>query len=97
MRCIRIRTDGTLEEVDCNRENLHEIMGGALTFVGALPESNIVALGLEAPEPTVNTFPFPSDTFDLPIRGDVVLVKTDEFGYDVNIVLTDMPMIRKLQ
>lgn len=71
-------------------------MGGALTFVGALPDWSVVAMGLEAPalECAVNSFPFPSDTFDLPIRGDVVLVKTDEAGYDIDLALSDIPSLQ---
>lgn len=71
-----------LRDVRWRTDRLHELMGGALTVVGALPEEGIVALARRDPPPgtllTDITFCSGRDVDRVP--GDVLLYRTDAAG-----------------
>ena len=60
-------------------------MGGALTFVGSIVDRDLVAVAMENSCESINAYPFDSDSFDLPIKGKVFLVKTDADGDPVDV------------
>ena len=42
-RCILAHTDGTLERIECDQRKVSELLGGSLTFAGAVG-STVLAL-----------------------------------------------------
>ena len=89
--CVQVHVDGTLEQMNCEHEKIHEILGGRLTFVGTIPEKEISCVALAAQDSNMekNMYPF-RDTFDLPIFGPVFFVKNDDEGVPLDLLIRDL-------
>jgi len=86
MRDVRWRTD-----------KLHELMGGALTVVGALPEEGIVALARRDPPPgaLLTNISFCSGRDVDRVAGDVLLYRTDASGRLVPLTARHLRCVRR--
>ena len=79
-------TDGTQAVVEVDHDSLHEYLGGSLTFVGAIPELNLVAVAREGLQNSQEAgarsawSQMMSSYLDDDVRGDVVLVVSDSNG-----------------
>ena len=74
--------DGVNEVVNWQHEKVSSNLGGAVTFVGAIPELKVFVVALqESSSYEVNSFCKDSDIFmELPVRGPVLFVATDREG-----------------
>lgn len=79
VKCIKLSSDGRREEIECVQEDIHVILGGPVTFVGAIPEIGVVAIGLQDQTNNTSNVSCFSQFFNETIYGDVILAKV---GYD---------------
>ena len=73
--CIRCMENGLHEEVKLKYDNIHTYLGGSITFVGALPEIDVVALALEHKDGKEKNKSLLVLDFEDDVFGEVVLVK----------------------
>ena len=96
---LLLRENGDQEELQCAHEEVHSKLGGKITFVGGIPTVNTFVVGLKDAETLpINTFCLNEDIFmELPVKGPVVFVATDEDGepVDVDIAYVKHLLIRK--
>ena len=85
--------DGTLSFERLASDKLHERMGGSLQIVGAIREHGIVALGLETTTQPLNPFVFEDGCSEREVRGDILLVATDEDGNPCDVDVEDIVAI----
>ena len=86
--CVLLHTDGKHEVVAWGHEGVHLHMGGPVTFVGGIPELQVFAVALRTPPDgtVVNTYCNDATVFmDLPIRGSVLFVSTDDDGEPIDV------------
>ena len=67
--------NGLHEEVKLKYDNIHTYLGGSITFVGALPEIDVVALALEHKDGKEKNKSLLVLDFEDDVFGEVVLVK----------------------
>ena len=80
-RIVKLRSDGGEEEVlTWDQKDLHTLLGGAVTFVGAIDDLKIVAVGRTDGVFQENPWCKNPAYFDTPVLGDVLLVYSDEQG-----------------
>lgn len=75
----------TVRRVPCSR--LHVLMGGSLTFVGAIDDLGVVAMGREtrAEGDRVNLWCGSGEHFDAPVFGTVLFAGSDAQGMDMDV------------
>ena len=90
VRCLMVRASGQEEEADLLHESVESWLGVQLTFVGAVDECHVFAVGRSTAESEPeNAWCQREDCFhDLPVRGDVVFLASDDDGkpMDVDVV-----------
>jgi len=86
-----------LRDVRWRTDKLHELMGGDLTIVGALPEEGIVALGRRNPPSgaLLTDISFCSGRDVDRVPGDVLLYRTDGDGRLVPLTARHVRSIRR--
>ena len=75
VQCVVLRANGESETVLLAHTRVHSYLGGRLHIVGAIDELDAVAVARVDAE-CENRHVLPSASFDLPVRGDIVLVRT---------------------
>lgn len=86
-----------LRDVIWRTDKLHELMGGDLTIVGALPEEGIVALARRHPPSgaLLTDISFCSGRDVDRVPGDVLLYRTDDSGRLVPLTARHMRSVRR--
>jgi len=89
-RVVRLpHTGGERETLFWDQEDLHTLLGGPVTFVGAIDDLRLVAVGKKMvgnestsspPPPPPNPWCTDPSFFETPVRGDVVLAYSGEEG-----------------
>jgi len=77
---VVLRQDGSIEGAVCNQREVASLLGGEITFCGGIEDLLCFAVCRKEGGGEVNTICSSPDHFDLPVRGDVVLVGSDEEG-----------------
>lgn len=85
VRSVVLRPCGARETVEWAHEEVSQRLGGSITFVGAVPELHVFAVGLsECGE--VNRHCVDERIFlQLPVHGPVVFVATDDDGEPMDV------------
>ena len=76
--CVVLRASGEVQEVTIDQRKVNELLGGVPTVVGGARSLDVMALALrdgKKAKKTKHTLP---DYFEENIKGDIVLVRTDE-------------------
>ena len=75
----------TVRRVPCSR--LHVLMGGSLTFVGAIDDLSVVAMGRETRSEgeKVNMWCGSGENFDAPVLGTVLFAGSDSQGNEMDV------------
>lgn len=82
---ILLRACGRVETIKYDQGKLHEVAGGVLTFVGAMPELSIVAVASRDAQndecvPLNVACRLLESYIDSNTRGDVILAMSDDSG-----------------
>lgn len=86
MRCVLVQPDGTAACVAAAQQEAHAVLGGAVTLVGAVDELGVFAVALrDAAALPAHAWCTDPARFDLPVRGPVLFVATDEAGEEADV------------
>lgn len=82
-----LTVDGKHEVVDWAHEEVSAMMGGTITFVGAIDDLQVFVLALTYSDKLyVNPFCTDCDVFmHLPVRGPVIFIATDKDGDPIDV------------
>ena len=75
--CIVLRASGEVHELTIDHRKVSEVLGGVPTVVGGVRSLDVMAVALRDQKGRVTKHSLP-DTFDKGIKGDIVLLRTDE-------------------
>ena len=90
--CLTLRCDGSYDVFRSSHKTLHTHLGGRVTFVGAINDANVVALGSDrnsSSEANATCARFP-DYFEPDVAGDVILAGSDVDGRACDV---DVPLV----
>jgi hypothetical protein len=76
---VLLTTDGDIKDIKTEDDKIHEVLGGAVTFIGSIPNLDVVACAnREKPlcEPNVFCSKLGFDT----TSSDIMLIRTDTNG-----------------
>lgn len=101
-KVIELRQDGTFCAVMISHEKLHVFFGCDITFVGALDEFGVVAVGKseQTEKDVINPFCQNEEFFEKNVRGNVLLIGSDEEGVACDInerILSFVPSLLTIQ
>lgn len=86
MNCVVVHADGSTEQMVLCQSQASEYLGGAVTFVGAVDEVRCFAVGLrDSAQLPLNTACTDPKRFDVPVRGSVLFVATDDSGEETHV------------
>jgi hypothetical protein len=86
MNCLLVHADGRVDDVRLLQREAAAWLGGDVTLVGAVDEARAFAVGLrDAARLPVNTACADAARFDVPVRGPVLFVGTDEDGDETHV------------
>ena len=84
--CIQCEEDGTISVVTCDQGSIAKRLGGAIGFVGAVPELNIFIVGLvKSSEPINKVFESHRCYFHEVARGTLIFIGSDENGEEMDV------------
>ena len=84
--CIILNTDTTYTVEQIDHKKIDEMCGG-FTFVGAIPQFNVIAVASQQPEnEDSNNYCKHSEYFDVPVKGTVILIGSDEDGEAMDLI-----------
>ena len=84
--CVLLRYTGEIEKLQLDHKKLKEYFESDITFVGAIDDCQVVAVGKSNYLENKNILCIDEDMFDVPVFGDVLLIGSDKDGeaLDVN-------------
>jgi hypothetical protein len=86
MDCLLAHADGTLEDVRIHQREASEVLGGDVTLVGAVAAAHVFAVGRrDAAALPPNPLCTDPSRFDVPVRGPVLFVATDDEGEEMPV------------
>lgn len=84
--CIQCEEDGTISVVTFDQRSIAKLLGGAIGFVGAVPELNIFIVGLvESSQPINKVFETHRCHFHEVARGTLIFIGSDENGDEMDV------------
>ena len=84
--CIQCEEDGSISVIACDQRKIAKRLGGAIGFVGAVPELNIFIVGrVESSRPINKVFETHRPHFHEVARGTLIFVGSDENGEETDI------------
>ena len=75
--CVVLRVSGETEEITIDHRKVNEVLGSVPTVVGGVRSLDVLAVAQRDQKKGKVTKHELPDTFDKPIRGDIVLLRTD--------------------
>tara|TARA_A100001015_G_scaffold313289_1_gene420198 strand:+ start:67 stop:369 length:303 start_codon:yes stop_codon:yes gene_type:complete len=83
--CIILNTNNTYEIKKIDHKQIDKLCN-EFTFVGAIPQFNVIAVGSKNTEgQDFNSYCNNSEYFDVPVKGNVILLGSDEDGEAMNL------------
>jgi hypothetical protein len=86
--CALVHENGVLEAIECQQCESHLVLGGPVSFVGVIPEAQVVILALEHPQPEHASHSW-SGRWPIyekeQVFGKLFLAATDEHGGEVDL------------
>ena len=89
VNCVLLDMHGEMEDVIVDDSKMCEFMGGEVTFVGAIPNLQVVAIGRSQVEDDVCKHGL-GDCIEENTRGKILLVGSDENGEGIPIFSTQV-------
>ena len=98
MRCLLLHEDGKTQTLDVRETECAHVLGGDVTFVGAIDTCSVVALGLRDPKDRmVNVHCKDPCLFDVPVMGPVLIVASDERGMEMDVEVGQVEFALKIR
>ena len=85
---VVLRADGSCDEAKIDHRKVGELLGGTPTVVGALRFLSAQAVSRRGAKGSVNKHALPADSFEPGIKGDIVLLRTDDDSAGTPLDLT---------
>jgi hypothetical protein len=88
---VILRADGSTDEATIDHRKVNELLNGAPTVVGAIRALNVQAVAQRGGKGKANAHKLPESTFQLKIKGDIVLLRTasDAAGSPLALLLSE--------
>jgi len=89
INCVKLEANGRISDIKTRYDEIHLLLNGGLTFVGAIASLDVVALAnrdvvLTVPNVFCKTLAFE------PTSSDIILVKTCETGEPVSLFMENL-------
>ena len=85
---VVLRADGSCDEAKIDHRKVGELLGGTPTVVGALRFLSAQAVSRRGAKGSFNKHALPADSFEPGIKGDIVLLRTDDDSAGTPLDLT---------
>lgn len=83
--CVLLKYTGEIEKLQLDHKQLKEYFENDITFVGAINDCQVVAVGKANYVENENKLCVDKNMFDVPVFGDVLLIGSDKNGEAVDV------------
>lgn len=100
---IIVSPDGRARRIDCEQQQMCNLLGGALTFVGVLPECNAVLLALREGDTLLLERHVWNDTKHMLfpdgdiVYGSIAIVASDDEGQEIDLEIDEVVALLELK
>ena len=86
--CLLVSSCGTIKHISANQDDVHKILGGKITFVGAIPEFNAFVVAARDSNEQVHAWNEDDRVIaskSHTVRGSILIGASDEDGNETDL------------